>query len=142
MQRWVVSLLLAAAFLLLLAAVILALLPNQADQPGWRSVNGEVSVLLERETGAGGQGAESVRKPSGRAEEVPAGEEAEKPGRVNINEATAEQLTVLPGIGPAKAGAIVAYRETYGKFETPEQLMEVKGIGPKTFARLKDLIEL
>lgn len=131
MQRLVISLLFAAVILLLLAAVIPALFPDEPDRAGWHSVNGEVSVLLEGEVV--GQGAEPVPASSGGDEQ---------PGLININRASAEQLTALPGIGPAKAGAIVDYRETYGKFETIEQLMEVKGIGPKTFARLKHLIEL
>ena len=48
---------------------------------------------------------------------------------VNVNTATAEELQALTGIGPALAGEIVSYRDEHGVFETPEELMNVKGIG-------------
>ncbi|ANU24851.1 competence protein ComEA [Planococcus donghaensis] len=61
-------------------------------------------------------------------------------GLLNINQATEAELMELPGIGPSKAAAILAYREEIGKFNAPEQLTEVTGIGDKTFEKLKDLI--
>ena len=48
---------------------------------------------------------------------------------VNVNTASAEELEALTGIGPALAEAIVSYRDEHGAFETPEDLMNVKGIG-------------
>lgn len=68
-------------------------------------------------------------------------------GKVNINRATAAQLDLLPGIGPAYAQKIVAYRsrlkaETGQGFTRVEQLMEVPGIGPKRFADIKDHVTL
>ena len=48
---------------------------------------------------------------------------------VNVNTASAEELEKLTGIGPALAEAIVSYRDEHGAFETPEELMNVKGIG-------------
>ena len=62
--------------------------------------------------------------------------------KVNINTADEAQLTTLPGIGPAKAKSILAYREEQGKFQTIEGLKEVSGIGDKTFEQLKDLIDI
>ncbi|MGM9951117.1 MAG: helix-hairpin-helix domain-containing protein [Lysinibacillus sp.] len=62
--------------------------------------------------------------------------------KVNINGADEAQLTTLPGIGPAKAKAILAHREEQGKFQTIEGLKEVSGIGDKTFEQLKDLIDI
>lgn len=54
---------------------------------------------------------------------------------VDINVANAETIArVLRGIGPTKAAAIVKYRETNGKFRTVEELVKVRGIGPKTLA--------
>ncbi len=59
---------------------------------------------------------------------------------ININLATETELMELPGIGPSKAAAILAYREEAGSFKTPEELTEVTGIGDKTFEQLKDFI--
>lgn len=56
---------------------------------------------------------------------------------VNINTANVEQLKTLPGIGPAKAQAIVDYRTANGNFKTPEDLKKVKGIGDGIFEKVK-----
>jgi competence protein ComEA len=48
----------------------------------------------------------------------------------------------LPGVGPSKAKAIIAYREEHGPFAAPEDLMKVKGIGQKTFDGLKSRISV
>lgn len=61
-------------------------------------------------------------------------------GPVDLNSATAEQLDVLPGIGPATATKIVADRETNGPFGSVEDLGRVSGIGAKKLDALKDLI--
>ena len=62
---------------------------------------------------------------------------------VNINTADAEQLAdALHGIGPAKADAIVAWREEQGRFTTPEHLEEVDGIGPVTVSDNREKIRL
>ncbi len=55
---------------------------------------------------------------------------------VNINEADVEELAEnLVGVGPKKAMAIIEYREANGPFYTPEELVNVKGIGPKTLEK-------
>ncbi len=59
---------------------------------------------------------------------------------LDLNTATSEQLQSLPGIGPAIAQRIVEYREKNGPFRRTTELMNVKGIGEKTFERLKSLI--
>ncbi len=66
--------------------------------------------------------------------------EARASSLVNINTATAEELTALPGVGSATAQRIVADREASGPFTTPEDLMRVKGIGEKKYDDVKDLI--
>ena len=56
---------------------------------------------------------------------------------ININLASATELEQLPGVGPATAKAIVAYREKYGAFNTLEDLLKVRGIGP---AKLSEIL--
>jgi competence protein ComEA len=53
--------------------------------------------------------------------------------KVNINTATAEELVQLEKIGPSYASRIVEYRQKHGPFKTPEDIMQVKGIGPQIF---------
>lgn len=62
------------------------------------------------------------------------------PALVNLNTATSEQLQTLPGVGPVTAQRIVDYRESYGAFQSTNELLEVSGIGQKTFEQLRDLI--
>lgn len=67
-------------------------------------------------------------------------QKAEKGGKVNLNKANQSELETLTGIGPAKAEAIIEYRESKGPFKAIEDLMLVSGFGEKTFAKLKDEI--
>lgn len=57
-------------------------------------------------------------------------------GTLNINTASAEELTQLPGIGKSKAEAIVAYRQAH-PFKAVSELTEVKGIGPKMLEKIQ-----
>jgi len=57
--------------------------------------------------------------------------------QVDINSASAAELEAIPGIGPAKAKAIVEYRSTT-PFASPDDLQNVNGIGPKLYERIKD----
>ncbi|MCL1917387.1 MAG: helix-hairpin-helix domain-containing protein [Peptococcaceae bacterium] len=61
-------------------------------------------------------------------------------GKVNINTANSSQLQRLPGVGPAIAERIIAYRTANGVFVSPEDLMNVSGIGQKTYEKLADQI--
>jgi len=65
------------------------------------------------------------------SENPPVFSSEQTPAVVNINTADAATLTTLKGIGPAKAKAIVEYRDTHGEFPTIEDLAKVKGIGTK-----------
>ncbi|WP_341201579.1 helix-hairpin-helix domain-containing protein [Planomicrobium okeanokoites] len=69
-----------------------------------------------------------------------AGSAAEGAGPVNINTADETALMTLPGIGPSKAAAIIAYREENGPFITIDALKDVTGIGDKTYEQLQDSI--
>jgi len=67
----------------------------------------------------------------------------EKPaGVVNINTATEQELTRLPGIGPSRAKAILELRGRLGRFKQAEDLMRVRGIGRKTFRMLSPMLAL
>ncbi|MEN8190186.1 MAG: helix-hairpin-helix domain-containing protein [Thermodesulfobacteriota bacterium] len=59
---------------------------------------------------------------------------------VDINFASADLLTTLPGIGPKTAEQIINYRTENGSFSNIEQLIEVKGIGEKKLARIKPFV--
>jgi len=64
-----------------------------------------------------------------------------QPGKlVNINTAGAEELESLPRIGPALALRIIEYREKEGPFKSVEEIVNVRGIGEKTFLEFKDRI--
>lgn len=65
---------------------------------------------------------------------------AEENLKININTATAKQLMQLSGVGEKVAAKIIAYRDQHGPFKTPEELMKVKGFGPKTLEKNKDRI--
>lgn len=71
----------------------------------------------------------------------PQGGSGEDPeGRIDLNRASADELETLPGIGPARASAIVAHREEHGPFQAPGDLRAVSGIGEATFQNLAPLI--
>ena len=64
-------------------------------------------------------------------------------GPVNINTADAESLSrELNGVGMTKAEAIVRYREQHGAFDVPEELLKVKGIGPRVLAANREDIRV
>jgi competence protein ComEA len=56
---------------------------------------------------------------------------------INLNTATKDELVALPGIGPAKAQAILDHRNAHGPFKSIEELKDVKGIGAKRYEKLK-----
>ncbi|WP_239617457.1 ComEA family DNA-binding protein [Cohnella mopanensis] len=61
---------------------------------------------------------------------------------IDLNRATQKQLESLPGIGPSKAKAIIAYRDQHNGFRSVDQLMEVKGIGPKVYGKISALVQI
>ncbi|MCF0150485.1 MAG: helix-hairpin-helix domain-containing protein [Firmicutes bacterium] len=71
---------------------------------------------------------------------VPPQGEASRGEKLDINTADLAALITLKGIGPAKAQAILDYRQAYGGFVCIEELMQVKGIGQATFDKIKDNI--
>jgi len=57
--------------------------------------------------------------------------------KVNLNTASIEQLTTLPGVGPKLAARIVEYRQKSGTFRSTQELINVKGVGEKSFAKIE-----
>ncbi|MFF2447624.1 helix-hairpin-helix domain-containing protein [Neobacillus sp. NPDC058068] len=87
-------------------------------------------------------GEEGVPAPgtSGGAAMTTSGGAGQTQGKININKANDTELQTLPGIGPAKAAAIVEYRNSNGPFKAVEDIKNISGIGDKTFEKLKDSI--
>ncbi|MDI6853788.1 MAG: helix-hairpin-helix domain-containing protein [Deltaproteobacteria bacterium] len=61
---------------------------------------------------------------------------------INLNEATAEDLEALPGVGPVLAERIIAYRRAHGPFRRVDDLKEVSGLGPESLEQLRPHLTL
>jgi len=134
------------------------------DRFGWEPVTEEVRLSLEtppaspahaptassREETAAAAGESAAasgeaESPEGtsvdRDDGPPSGAEpAAGSGLLDLNRASEADLQQLPGIGPAKARAIVEHRERYGPFRSVDDLLNVKGIGPKLLERVRPLV--
>jgi len=72
--------------------------------------------------------------------EKPPAAEKGTPGLININRASAAELTSLPGIGEVRAAQIIEHREKHGYFKAKEDIMEISGIGQAIFDNIADMI--
>lgn len=79
---------------------------------------------------------------SGKGKSGPEKLSSPEQGTVNINSAGLEELQRLPGIGPAYAQRIIDYRTEHGRFQSIDELDEVKGIGPKKLEKLRPFVSL
>lgn len=76
---------------------------------------------------------------SGENQMSPAVQESQN-GKININTADSLKLQEIPGVGPTTAQKIIDYRQNYGKFKSKEDIVNVSGIGEKTYENIKDYI--
>ena len=90
---------------------------------------------------AGGSAVQILQTSSSKAEETASSADGEASSElININTAPASELVKLKGIGEVKAAAIVEYRRINGNFKTVQDIMNVSGIGEKTFEKIRDQI--
>ncbi|WP_228729962.1 ComEA family DNA-binding protein [Shewanella avicenniae] len=80
--------------------------------------------------------------PTPAAEVAPAASAPQELQTISINTASVAELQLIKGVGKAKAEAIIEYRETHGKFESIEQLANVKGIGKKLIEKNAAILSL
>lgn len=120
-----------------LRSVAAAPAPRHEGESGGAAAEGERATEPQGE-----EGADREETAGGNAGQEPGDGGGRDDGRVDINAADAALLQTLPGIGPVLAQRIIEYRETWGPFDHPTDLMEVSGIGPRTFERLRDYIRV
>lgn len=106
------------------------------DLAGGPDNDADVSRLdLTRPVADGAQVVVPARESVARSES-----DGDPTGPIDINQASAPQLELLPGIGPVLAGRIVDYRDVNGPFASPEQLAEVRGISPSMVEEMRDML--
>lgn len=111
--------------LLIGCAVWMGLGPDGSPAENWRSVNQEVKEALIGPLS-------DIGSPNQDKPTLP----------LDLNLASETELDALPGIGPAKAKAIIEYRSSIGRFQSLDQLLEVKGIGPKIYDGLRSSVTI
>ena len=103
---------------------------GRAERPLWQ--------LEQREIYQSFQQHPAKQQPA--AKTLPAPKQRLLSGKININTATEGEITRLPRIGPVMAKRIIDYRKQQGPFKTAADLLQVKGIGEKTIARIQEQI--
>lgn len=137
------------------SAIILVHVLGAVAEPGLYELR-EGDRVVDAVAAAGGlvdgaeQAAINLARPVSDGEQLVVPREGEVPpasgpasdGRVNLNTADAAALETLPRVGPALAARILQWREANGRFAAIEDLMQVTGIGEKTFDGLRDLVTI
>jgi competence protein ComEA len=115
--------------------------PLADGQRIWIPAQGQEDVPEVVTGGGAGGGAGGTSAPSGSGPGASTGTTAPAEP-VDLNTATGQQLEALPGIGPATASAILAYRDQAGGFKTVDDLLEVRGIGDAKMEQLRPLVRV
>lgn len=103
----------------------------------------EIDLLNLAQVLTDGLKVEVPRKGEAAAVSSGAGAVQPSPGApISLNSADQATLETVPGIGPVRAGAIIAYREEHGGFSSVDELLDVSGIGPATLAAIRELVTL
>jgi competence protein ComEA len=168
-NKWIVTGMLITGGALLVYAFIHS--SNETSIPGWKPVNGPLKAALDNvqikdepelmksstipsdyfssQKGAVNKGntSEAHKDETKKArtttqEAAKATTETDSSALLDLNHASQSELEKLPGIGPSKAKAIITFRDQHKGFRNLEQLLEVKGIGPKVLERLSKLIRI
>ncbi|CAM3440004.1 ComEA family DNA-binding protein [Marinicrinis lubricantis] len=134
----------------LFAAVLLAMMmwpSGTSMEAGDLPINSQLEDVLQPEEDGGteqesdqGTAGSSAPAENKAKSDLPDEQDAGN-GKIKINEAGIAELDLLPGIGPSKAQAIIDYRNEHGPFKAAEDLLQIKGIGEKTLAKFKDMLE-
>lgn len=115
--------------------------PSGATAPPPVPIADRDEGALPRGTEAGGEATPGPVVPEAAPDVAPAATRLET-RLVNLNTATAAELELLPGIGPALAARIVEHRRSNGPFTGVEELDHVRGIGPRTMEALRPLVRI
>jgi competence protein ComEA len=119
------------------ALLVLVLLTLGSIHDLWRATRPLPAVVPSRVLEPGGAASAADTAPGPGPDPVPASGASPTGPALDLNRASARELDALPGIGPVLAARIIDHREREGRFARPEELLAVRGIGPKLFARLR-----
>ena len=117
-------------------------LPTRAERPSGGAASQEATALpasasVESSGSRPRAGTAKSGKTSGRSSDKLSGPAQ---GQIDLNTADSAQLQRIPGIGPAMAERILAYRRTAGRFRSPDELMQVSGIGDKKYQKMRPFL--
>lgn len=114
--------------------------PAPAPAPGARATSARATSARATSTRAGAATA-GASEPAGERR-APRAARKQVTGKLNLNTATEEQLTMLPTVGPSKAERVIAWRKKNGGFKRVADLRRVKGFGYKTLKRLEPFLDV